>query len=259
MKKIISALLLTSAIVASASAAFAAYVSGETKSIKVGTSTTYPPYEFMSTEGKPTGFDIELMEAIGAKMGVKIEWFDAGKFDTLLAAIPTGKIDAAIAGMSATTERAKKMLFSDIYEVSHSAYLVATKVEAKKLEDLKGLVGAVQQGTVQETVLLPLSKIHEFELKLFPKFDDCVLDITTGRTDFSLMDIPVAKKYMSLPAFKGKVKIGFTQIITGAGKAIAMPLGSTALAADINKGLKALDEDGTLQALRTKWGIGMLE
>ena len=35
----------------------------------------YPPYEFVSPEGKPTGFDIELMEAIAAKMGVEVEWF----------------------------------------------------------------------------------------------------------------------------------------------------------------------------------------
>ena len=255
MKKMLSALLVTLLIAAGAVSASAEYVSGKTKSITVGTSTTYPPYEFISPEGKPSGFDIELMEAIGAKMGVEIKWFDAGKFDTLLAAIPTGKIDAAIAGMSATPERAKKMLFSDIYEVSHSAFLTSLKIEATKVEDLKGLSGAVQQGTVQETALLPLSMKHGFELKLFPKFDDCVLDIATGRTDFTLMDIPVAKKYMSLPAFKGKVKIAFTQVITGAGKAIAMPLGSSALAADINKALKELDEEGSLAALRAKWGI----
>ena len=253
MKKSLFALAFASLF--AASCAFAAYVPGETKKLVVGTSCTYPPYEFVSPEGKPSGFDIELMEAIGAKMGVAIEWFDTGKFDSLLAAIPTGKVDCAIAGMSATKERAKRMLFSDIYEVSHSAIVTKASLSPKNDADLKGLVGSVQQGTVQETALLPIKDQFGFELKLFPKFDDCMLDMVTGRTDFSLMDIPVAHKYMAMPAFQGKIKIAYSKIITGAGKAIAMPLGSDALAADINKALAALEADGTVQTLRDKWGI----
>ncbi len=253
MKKFKFAVLFASLFVASC--AFAAYVPGETKKLVVGTSCTYPPYESVDPNGKPTGFDIELMEAIGAKMGVEIEWFDTGKFDTLLAAIPTGKVDCAISGMSATAERAKRMLFSDIYEVSHSAVITKIALTPKSDADLKGLVGSVQQGTVQETALLPIKDEIGFELKLFPKFDDCMLDMVTGRTDFSLMDIPVALKYTEMPAFKGKVHIAYSKVITGAGKAIAMPLSSTVLAADINKALAALEADGTVKALREKWGI----
>ena len=141
MKKSLFALAFASLF--AASCAFAAYVPGETKKLVVGTSCTYPPYEFVSPEGKPSGFDIELMEAIGAKMGVAIEWFDTGKFDSLLAAIPTGKVDCAIAGMSATKERAKRMLFSDIYEVSHSAIVTKASLSPKNDADLKGLVGSV--------------------------------------------------------------------------------------------------------------------
>lgn len=225
--------------------------------LTIGTSTTYPPYEFVGTDGKPAGFDIDLMEAIAVKMGKQVKWYDTGKFDALLAAVTAGKVDAAIAGMSATVERARKMLFSDIYEVSHSSILLNAKEDAANFDDLKGKVGSVQQGTVQETYLTPKAKQHGFTLKLFPKFDDCVLDILTGRTDFTMMDIPVAKKYMSMPKFSGKVKIAFTQVITGAGKAIALPLGSEALKKEIDVGLKAVTEDGTLQKLRDKWKITM--
>ncbi len=253
MKKLMLAVLSVSLF--AASCACAAYVPGKTKKLVVGTSATFPPYEFPGTDGKPAGFDIDLMEAIAAKLGVEVEWIDMLKFDSLLAAIPTGKVDCAIAGMSSTPERAKRMLFSKVYELSRSAVIAKNSLTLKSDADLKGLVGAVQQGTIQEGALAAIKDEIGFELKLFPKFDDCMLDMVTGRTDFCLLDIPVAHKYVSLPAFKNKVHIAYAKFINGFGKAIAMQLGNDALAADINKALDELEADGTVKALHEKWNI----
>ncbi len=251
-KKILAAICCSAALTSAA----LAYDPAQT-SILVGTSCTYPPYEFVDTEGKPAGFDIDLMNALGEKMGKEIEWFDTGRFDALLASVSAGKVDCAIAGMSATPERAQRMLFSDIYEESHSAFLVATGTELQSLEELKGKVGAVQQGTVEETFLMAVADQYGFTLKIFPKFDDCVLDLLTDRTDFTLMDVPAAKEYLTLEKFNGKIKIAFSQSVTGAGKAIALPKGNEALMEELNAALAALEADGTVAALREKWNISM--
>ena len=65
----------------------------------------------------------------------------------------------------------------------------------------------------------------------------------------------VLSSYHSHVDIRECCRIAYSKIITGAGKAIAMPLGSDALAGDINKALAALEADGTVQALRDKWGI----
>ena len=44
--------------------------------IVVGTSADYAPYEYIDEAGNKTGFDIELMEEIGKRMGLEIEWQD---------------------------------------------------------------------------------------------------------------------------------------------------------------------------------------
>ena len=52
------------------------------KKIVVGTNAEYEPFEYLNEDGKLTGFDIDLMNALGEKMGVKIEWVDMA-FDSL--------------------------------------------------------------------------------------------------------------------------------------------------------------------------------
>ncbi len=249
-KKILAAICCSAALTSAA----LAYDPAQT-SILVGTASGYPPYEFLSVDGTLTGFDIDLMEAIGQKIGKTVQWYDTGKFDSLLAAISAGKVDCAIAGISATEERAKRMLFSDLYEITNTFFLVDVDEEIANLEDLRGKIGAVQQGSAIEIYLMSIADRYGFTLKVFPSVDDCVLDIVTGRSHFSMMDIPVAKQYMALDKFQGKVKIGFNLVVTDAGKAIALPKANKILLAQINQALKELDEEGFIAAQRIKWGL----
>ena len=228
---------------------------GAFAALRVATASTYPPYEFINEKGQLDGFDKDLMEAIGARLGEKIEWLDTGHYDMVIPSLVTNRADVIAAGMSATPIRARRVLFTEPYVPTMAAFVTAPSHTVNKLEDLRGLRGAVPVGTTQDVFLTPKAEAGGFSIKTFAKIEECVWDIVTGRTDFSLMDIPVAHKYMAMPAFQGKIKIAYSKIITGAGKAIAMPLGSDALAADINKALAALEADGTVQALRDKWGI----
>ena len=122
----------------------------------VGTESTYPPYEFRDENNDLKGFDIAMTEAIAEKMGKKVEWVDM-PFDSLIPSLLAKKIDLIAAGLSATEERAKRVAFSDNYEVSISAFITAYDNDAiKALEDMKGKIAAVQLGTVQENYLYTL-------------------------------------------------------------------------------------------------------
>ncbi len=218
--------------------------------IKVGTESTYPPYESRDDKNNLVGFDIEMTEAIASKLGKKVEWVDM-PFDSLIPALLSKKIDLIAAGMSATAERAKKVAFSTPYEISMSAFLVkADNNSLKTLADMKGKTVAAQLGTVQET----FSKtIEGVTVKAFQKFDDCAREVSLGRVDATLMDIPVAKKFVEQKDFAGKIKIAFEQEITGAGKALAMNLDDKAFVAAIDKALDEMKASGELDKMKAKW------
>ena len=72
------------------------------KVLRVGTEPAFAPFEFPKEGSKElTGFDIELIQAIGKQMGTKVEIAGMG-FDALIPALNAGNIDAAIAGMTIT-------------------------------------------------------------------------------------------------------------------------------------------------------------
>lgn len=218
--------------------------------VVVGTESTYPPYEFRDENNELKGFDIDLMEAIADKAGFKIEWQDM-PFDSLIPALISNKIDIIAAGLSATPERAERVAFSIPYEISLSTFIVKKGDDSiKAVEDLKGKTVTAQLGTVQETYSKGLEDVH---VKAFQKFDDCVREVALGRADATLMDKPVALKFVKQKDFEGKVQIAFDQEITGAGKALAMNLGEEKLIAAVNKALEKMEQTGELQELKEKW------
>ena len=224
--------------------------------LRVATASTYPPYEFINEKGQLDGFDKELMEAIGARIGETVEWLDTGHYDMVIPSLVTGRADVIAAGMSATPIRARRVLFTVPYVPTMAAFVTAPDVKVERLEDLRGLRGAVPVGTTQDVFLTPKAESLGFSIKTFAKIEECVWDIVTGRTDFTLMDVPVAEKIMELPAFKDKIVRGYTFRLTGAGKALAVNLGNTELKARLDGAIEAMEADGTLNALRAKWGLG---
>ncbi|HEY8501970.1 MAG TPA: transporter substrate-binding domain-containing protein, partial [Solirubrobacterales bacterium] len=90
--------------------------------LTVGSDIPYPPFE----QGKPgeyTGFDIELMEAIGEKMGRTPEFQDTS-FETIFRDVAQGKFEAVISAATITEEREKAVDFSNPYYLSEQAVLV---------------------------------------------------------------------------------------------------------------------------------------
>lgn len=238
MKKLICTAALLAAL---AGGAFAAPV------LKVGTESTYPPYEFIGPSGKLEGFDVELAEAVAAKLGMEVQWQDMA-FDALIPALLTKKIDMIAAGMSATEERAKRVAFSIPYEESVSAFI--TRPDGpKSIEELKGKIVTVQLGTIQDTFA---DSMEGVTVKKFQKYDDCVREVVLGRADASLMDVPVAKDYVKSEQFGGKIAL-FEQKISTGDKALAVSKDAPELKEKVDAALKAMEADGSLQALKDKW------
>ncbi|MGI6075001.1 MAG: transporter substrate-binding domain-containing protein [Pyramidobacter sp.] len=224
--------------------------------IRVATASTYPPYEFINEKGQFDGFDHDLMEEIGRRIGEKIVWIDTGHYDMVIPTLVTRRADVIAAGMSATPIRARRVLFSTPYVPTLACFVTRPSVTVEKLEDLRGLRGAVPIGTTQDVFLAPKAEKYGFTLKNFAKIEECMWDIVTGRTDFTLMDVPVAEKLLEHPNFKNKTARGLTFQLTGAGKALAVRLDDAPLKTKLDGALADMEADGTLDAMRSKWGLG---
>lgn len=213
--------------------------------IIVATEGQFSPFNFFQGS-KLTGFEVEIAEAMAAKMGVKVEWKTIG-FDALLTGLQQDRWDLVIASHGITDERAKAVTFGEPHYCS-GGVVVAKDAAIKGAKDLAGKVVAVQVGT---TYLENVKKIAGVkEVKTFPQDTQSRAALQTGKVDAWVTD-----KFLAMTAAKEDAKFGlklgdflFVERI-----APAVAKGNTGLAAEVNKALAALMADGSYAKISTKW------
>lgn len=213
--------------------------------LTVGSDIPYPPFE----QGKPgeyTGFDIELMEAIGEKIGRTPEFQDTS-FETIFRDVAQGKFDAVISAATITEEREKAVDFSNPYYLSEQAVLVKEGSDIQSLEDLEGKTVAVQQGTTGQE--LAKEKLGGSEIRPYPEGPDAVNALKAGTVEGVIIDAPVAQNAVEK---SGGVEIA-EKVPTEEEYGIAVAQGETELLEEINKGLEEVLEDGTYKKIYKKW------
>jgi len=216
---------------------------GET--LTVGSDIPYPPFE-QGKAGNYTGFDIELMEAIGEKIGRTPEFQDTS-FETIFRDVAQGKFDAAISAATITEEREKAVDFSNPYYLSEQAVLVKEGSSIKSLEELEGKTVGVQQGTTGQE--LAKEEIGGAEIRPFPEGPDAVNALKSGTIEGVVIDAPVAENAVEK---SGGVEIA-EKIATEEDYGIVVAQGETELLEEINKGLEEVEKDGTYAKIFEKW------
>lgn len=217
------------------------------KVLRVGTEPAFAPFEFPKEGSKElTGFDIELVQALGKQMGYKVQIEGMG-FDALIPALQAGNIDAAIAGMTITDERKKVVTFTDSYYTSGLMIMVRKDSTVKNIDDLKGKTIACQIGTTGEN---KSRTVEGATVKAFNTQDEAALELKNGGCDALIGDAPVIEYYMT--------KAGKDFAKTVGEKMEAEPYGiavkkDSKLAGDLNKALAELKKNGEYDKLYTKW------
>jgi len=218
------------------------------KVLRVGSETTFPPFEFVEKD-KYVGFDVELSEAIAKKLGYKMEFVSMG-FDALIPAIQTDHIDMIAAGINATPERAKAIIFSDIY-YKDGGYIIIAKKDNTTFSNLDSLANktiAAQIGTVPVDLAksVPGSTTKELDSN-----SQIFMELQAGTVDAAIMDTAVAKYYLKQGADKDLKLVG--EPMQAEGVVLGFKKDNTKLRDDVNKALKELKEDGTYKKLYEKW------
>ncbi|UYO94513.1 glutamine ABC transporter substrate-binding protein GlnH [Pollutimonas sp. M17] len=219
----------------------------QNKELLVATDTAFVPFEFKQ-DGKYTGFDIELWDAIAKQAGLKYS-LRPMDFNGIIPGLQTRNIDVALAGITIRDDRKKVIDFSDPYYESGLAILVGKDNNTiKTAKDLEGKMVAVKIGTA--TVDYLKANVPNAKLKLFPNIDNAFLELATGRVDAVVHDTPNLQ-YFAKTGGQGRVKV-VGSLKSGDFYGIAFPKGSD-LVPTVNKALKALQDNGQYDALYTKW------
>ncbi len=213
--------------------------------LSVGSDIPYPPFE-QGKAGEYTGFDIELMEAIGEKIGRTPEFTDTS-FETIFRDVAQGKFDAAISAATITEEREKTVAFSDPYYLSEQAILVEEGSDITGLADLAGKSVGAQQGTTG--LELGKEKADAGELRPYPEGPDAVNALKSGTVEAVIIDAPVAQNAVEEA---GGVEIA-EKVPTEEEYGIALARDNTALLDEINSGLAEVIADGTYTTIYEKW------
>jgi polar amino acid transport system substrate-binding protein len=204
----------------------------------------FAPFNFVDA-GKLAGFEIDVGNAVAAKMGLKVEWKTMG-FDGLLVGLQQDRWDMVIASHGVTAERAKAVTFASPHYCT-GGVIISRDGAIRTAKDLTGKVVAVQTGT---TYYDNVKKLPVKDVRNFPQDNSARAALETGHVDAWVTDKFVGKA--SLAATPGTaLKMGdflFTEKI-----ASAVSLGNMGLAAEVNRALAAVMADGEYAAISKKW------
>lgn len=219
------------------------------KVLRVGTEPSFAPFEFQKEGSKEfTGFDIDLIRAIGKQMGYKVEVQNMG-FDALIPALNAGNIDVAIAGMSITDERKKVIVFSDPYYTSGLVIMVnKDNNDIKSLKDLEGKRIACQIGTTGEK---KSRSIPNAQVTAFNTQSEASMELKNGGADAVINDAPVVAYYLRQGGSESAKVVGEKMEAEDYG--IAVKKGNEKLAADINKAMAELKKNGEFDKIYKTW------
>lgn len=217
--------------------------------LNVGLEGTYPPFSFVDKDGKLTGFEVELSEALAKELGVKAK-IQPTKWDGILAALESKRLDVVVNQVTISEERKKKYDFSQPYTVSGIQALTQKKNEAsiKTAQDLVGKKIGVGLGTNYEQWLK--SNVPGAVVKTYDDDPTKYQDLRVGRIDAILVDrlaaLELISKTKDTLAVAGEP---FSRQESG----IAQRKGEPELLEAINKALDKLRADGTLTKLSEKY------
>ncbi len=219
------------------------------KVLRVGTEPSFAPFEFQKEGSNEfTGFDIDLIRAIGKQMGYKVEVQNMG-FDALIPALNSGNIDVAIAGMSITEERKKVVAFSDPYYTSGLIIMVdKNNNDIKSIEDLEGKRIACQIGTTGEK---KSRSVAGATVTAFNTQSEASMELKNGGADAVINDAPVVDYYLQQGGAEVAKTVGEKMEAEDYG--IAVKKENAELVAGINKAMAELKANGEFDKIYKKW------
>ena len=210
----------------------------------MATNAAFPPYE--NVEGdKIVGIDPEIAQAIADDLGMELVIEDMA-FDSIIAAVTSGKASMGMAGLTVTEDRKQNVDFSDSYTMAAQVIIVKEGSTIAGPDDLSGLKVGVQLGTTGD---IYADDIENATVERYSKGFEAVNALLQDKIDAVIIDNEPAKVFVAQNEGLTIVDEEFTV----EEYAIAIQKGNTELLEKINGSLKKLKESGKIDEIIGKY------
>jgi lysine/arginine/ornithine transport system substrate-binding protein len=249
--------LTTFAVCTAFTLAAGAAHAADIKEIRFGVEASYAPFESKSPSGELQGFDIDVGNAVCAKLKAKCVWVE-NSFDGLIPALQARKFNAINSDMSITDQRRQAIDFTDpIYAIPNQMIAKKGSPLLPTAESLKGKHVGVLQGTIQETYAKAKWAPAGVDVVPYQTQDQIYADLASGRLDAAFQDAEAASKgFLNKPQGAGFAFAG-PQVddakLLGEGVGYGVRKNDAALKAALNGALKDLKADGTIDRIAAKY------
>ena len=163
--------------------------------LQVGTIVDYPPNEFKTDSGEPTGWAVDLVSAIAEELGLEVEWTIL-EFDSILPRIEGGELDLGVGSFGDTIERQQVVDFVNYYEAG--SLWAARPSESIDPDDACGLTVAVMKAGTQHLDELPARSAEceaagkaPIEIMPFVGQPEVTNAVVVGQADAFTADSPI--------------------------------------------------------------------
>ena len=221
----------------------------------VGTDAAYPPNEYKDADGNPIGWDVDLVDALGEKLGLEVE-YQIASFDKIIPSITGGTMDMGMSSFTDNAERQKQVDFVDYYTAG-ILWAAPTGSDVDP-ENACGLKVAVQATTVEHTDELPAKSAActdagqpAIEITPFDTQDAAANAVVLGQADAMSADSPVTG--YAIAQTDGKLE-AVGEVFDSAPYGFPVAKGSE-LAAAVQAAMQSLIDDGTYGDILTEWGV----
>ena len=215
--------------------------------LTVGANIGNVPWEFQDETGAFVGFEIDLVAAIAERLGAEIETVNI-PFNGLFSAVQSGRIDIATSSITITDDRLQSVTFAQPYYDSDQS-LTALAEGPKSLEEMAGKVVGVDTGSTGDIWATEHQGEYDFaEIRRYEGLSPAMLDLTAGRIDGYISDIPALQYYVV-----DKPNFSVVERIPTGEKYSMMFAKDAELATQVNSVLDELKTEGVLAGLHEKW------
>ena len=219
--------------------------------LRVGSETTFPPFEFVDVKTKQfVGYEIDLINAVGKKAGYNISVQSMG-FDAIIPALMTGTVDVGVSGMTITAERKKKVDFTVPVFKGGLVAVVRQKDAAayKTPAAIKGKQVCAQLGTTGQ---LKAEEISGKKARTFNNAAEAMMELRNGGCDAVVADKPVIEYFLKESRQSRYFHELPTQLTTE-DWGFAVKKGNKKVLNALNSALVSLQKDGTVAKIHKKW------